>query len=219
MIEILRHMEVFNPDNFTDNVHIIGCGSIGSNIALSMAKLGIPGDQITAYDFDKVEEHNIANQAYALKHIGWSKVDALFDQIKYYTGEEIDIREERVEDKVRLNGIVFLVTDTMKSRREIFNSCIKMKMAVKLMIEVRMDAAEGRVYTINPMSYSETKFWEDVSQYTDEQAVTSACGHTTTVGSTVGVLSNLAVWQFINWFNKKPLKNELFIGLENMALN
>ena len=45
---------------FNTPIHIIGCGATGSWVALMLAKMGI--SNITCWDFDKVEEHNLPNQ-------------------------------------------------------------------------------------------------------------------------------------------------------------
>ena len=56
-------------------VAIVGCGGLGSNIAISLARVGI-GD-IVICDFDIVEPSNLNRQQYFVKDIGKFKVDAL----------------------------------------------------------------------------------------------------------------------------------------------
>ena len=83
-LDISRHMELFNPSKFNMPVTIIGAGATGSWLALSLAKLGI--EDITVYDFDIVEEHNVPNQAFAISDVGTSKVDAIYKEIERTTG-------------------------------------------------------------------------------------------------------------------------------------
>lgn len=55
---------------------IAGCGSLGSNIALMLARHGLP-IEFTLLDFDRIEEKNIGNQVYTRRHIGLTKTAAL----------------------------------------------------------------------------------------------------------------------------------------------
>ena len=65
-LDISRHKELFNPYYFNTPVTIIGAGATGSWLALMLAKLGI--QDITVYDFDVVEEHNVPNQGKLSNH-------------------------------------------------------------------------------------------------------------------------------------------------------
>lgn len=196
-IDTTRHLDVFSPRVFGDRrIDVIGAGATGSRIVVSLAKLGI--DNIHVWDFDVVESHNIANQSYALGDIGRPKVEALRDLVKAQTGLEISIHNERVDGKQVLGHVVFLLVDTMASRKEIFEKALCYKPRTKLMIETRMGADEGRVYTINPSKPAQIKGWQG-TLYGDEAAPVSACGASITVGPTAEFISGLAVWQFIRW--------------------
>ncbi len=198
MLEPLRPLEVFDPDAFEHRrVDVIGCGALGSRVILSLAKLGITN--IHAWDFDKVEAHNIANQAFGNHHIGQLKTDAVKELVKRDTGTEITVHNEKVDGKQRLGEFVFVLPDTMGSRDEIWKKGIKFKPYVRVMFEARMGADTGRVYTINPMDPAHIKTYE-ATLYKDEETEVSACGSSTTVGPTAELLSGLIVWQFIRWF-------------------
>lgn len=54
------------------SVSILGCGGLGSNIAMSLARAGL--GQIYIYDYDNVEYSNLNRQNYDLDDIGKSKV-------------------------------------------------------------------------------------------------------------------------------------------------
>ncbi len=57
------------------SVLIGGCGALGSNTAVKLARLGV--SKIIAVDHDILEKHNIENQMYTEKDIGKPKVLAL----------------------------------------------------------------------------------------------------------------------------------------------
>lgn len=198
-IDTTRHVDVFSPDAFGKRrIDVIGAGASGSRIVLALAKLGL--ENIHVFDFDIVEAHNIANQVFSQADIGRPKVEALRDIVKAHTGLEITIYNERVDGSQKLGDVVFLLTDTMSSRKEIWQKAIRFKVATKLMIETRMGVDQGRVYVVNPTRMAQVKGWEE-TLYDDDVAEVSACGSTISVGPTAEFLSGLAVWQLIRWLN------------------
>jgi molybdopterin/thiamine biosynthesis adenylyltransferase len=197
-IEPTRHLKVFSPADFgSTRIDIIGVGATGSRIALSIAKLGVSNLHI--WDFDKIESHNLANQAFGLADVGRPKVEAMADLIKAQTGLEVVPHNEAVTGRTRLGNVVFLLTDTMKSRKEIWEGAIKYKPHISAMIETRMGVDEGRVYVARPTAPAEIDMWEG-TLCDDKEATESLCGSRITVGPTAEVISGLAVWRFISWF-------------------
>lgn len=218
MIDPMRHLEVFSPDKFNPTpVHIIGAGATGSKIAMSLAKLGI--EEIHVWDADEVEPHNVANQLYGNHHIGQPKVEALADMVFRHTGITLTVHKEMVKDKQDFAGIVYLLVDTMKDRKEIFEHSLKNNFKVQLVIETRMGANSLRIYSFTPFRPSEIKGWES-TLYTDDEAEVSACGASTTVGATADLVSGCAVWQLIKWAKQeqKP-ENELLMATDPPALH
>lgn len=53
-------------------ISILGCGGLGSNIAMALARCGL--GEIHIYDYDKVELSNLNRQNYDQKDLGKSKV-------------------------------------------------------------------------------------------------------------------------------------------------
>jgi molybdopterin/thiamine biosynthesis adenylyltransferase len=208
-LDVRRHAELFDPYTFNTPVTIIGAGATGSWLALCLAKLGI--DNITVWDFDTVEEHNVPNQLFGIKHIGMTKTGALSDILQEQVDlkEPIKIKTEAFTDQ-RLSGIVFLMVDSMKARKEIWDNSIKMKSAVKLLVEPRMGLSEGRIYNVNPMDLNHIKRYEDC-WYSDEQSEVSACGTSQTVITTAMSVASSCARQLINYVNDVELDNEILI--------
>lgn len=200
-LSTIRHDEVFNRNQFNLPVHIVGVGATGSKIALSLGKLGI-GDNLHLWDDDVVEPHNVANQAYGLHHVGTPKVEACSDLLKMFTGSTPHIHNEKVTRSTRLDGVVFLLVDTMDTRKEIWDGALKMKLPVKCVIETRMGVNEGRVYVFDPKNFDQIRDWES-TLYSSAEAVTSACGSKISIGPTADAVNAFAVWQFIRWFNSQ----------------
>lgn len=193
----MRHLSVFHPDAFGNRrVDVIGAGATGSRVAISLAKLGIPN--IHVWDFDKIEGHNVANQAFGNDDVGKFKVEALAALIKRQTGMDIVQHNARYEGGEQLGAVVFLLTDSMASRKQIWEASIKLKPRTELMVETRMGADDCRIYAVNPMDLKHCKRWEG-TLYTDDQAAVSACGTQISVGPTAEIVSGLAVWAMMQW--------------------
>lgn len=206
-LDTRRHQELFDPYTFNTPVTIIGAGATGSWLALSLVKLGITN--ITVWDFDTVEEHNIPNQAFGIGAVGLNKVDALQTVIEIETGTRIKTFNKAFTDQ-RLQGIVFLMVDSMKVRKEIWENSIKMKSAVKLLVEPRMGLDEFRVYNVNPTDLTHIKRYEDC-WYSDEEASVSACGTSQTVITTALATASWCGRQLINFHNEVELDNEILV--------
>lgn len=65
----------------TKTVGIAGCGGLGSNCAVALARLGV-GKMIIA-DFDAVDSSNLTRQYYFYEQVGQQKVFALADNLSY----------------------------------------------------------------------------------------------------------------------------------------
>jgi len=117
-----RQHKIFDPINQKLKIHIVGVGSIGSFIALNLAKLGF--NQIKITDFDIVEEHNIPNQFYRIRDIGKFKVNALQEIIKSFTNLEVEIENIKIDENYEwdldLNSLIVVAVDSMEVRQMIF---------------------------------------------------------------------------------------------------
>lgn len=228
-MDITSHESLLDPFQVEDELHVVGCGAIGSHIALYLTKLGFT--KLSLYDFDNVEPHNIANQAYAQKHIGMSKVEALKDVLEYHTGLVLTpdrVLNGRIGASQRFDGVVFMCVDSMAGRQEIYKNGVRLKAGVPLMIDVRMNPWDSRVYTIDPGDMDDCAFWEENSQYTDDDSnvPASACGRTVSVGPTAVNTATIAVLQFMRWCRRSRMgldtdgriKREVFSDLFGMEV-
>lgn len=84
-----EEMEVLLMARHTPNVHeklkkcfvgIAGLGGLGSNVALSLARIGI--GKLLLVDYDVVEPSNLNRQQYFIRHLGMKKTDAMEQIIK-----------------------------------------------------------------------------------------------------------------------------------------
>ena len=78
-MDLSKSYEFFKPEMCGERLHIIGCGAIGSTVAENLVRFGLTN--ITLYDFDTVERHNIANQMFKETDIGKLKTEALAEYL------------------------------------------------------------------------------------------------------------------------------------------
>lgn len=196
MISTIRHAEIFNPAENNQRITIVGAGAVGSRIFATLVELGLTN--ITVYDFDVVESHNLANQIYSYADIGKNKVDALAEWAQRKLGSlpiDMTFIHQKVDKTVTLKGSVFLLVDSMDERRKLFHECIKGNTNIYRVIDCRMAASHGDVMVFD--AFGQGAQWLN-TLISDDEAETSGCGSPFSVSPTANIISNLAVWQFIN---------------------
>jgi len=167
-----RQMDIVRPDELPA-VTVIGAGGIGSFTLLALAKMGVT--ELTVFDADRVEEHNLPNQLYSITDIGLPKVEAarslgaMFSDANVYgimgnVTKELDYKFE---------GVVVSGVDSMASRKEIWSK-VKMKGAVQLYVDARMGAEVARIHSINPCDPDHIK-WYESTLYDDKDAIEEPC--------------------------------------------
>jgi molybdopterin/thiamine biosynthesis adenylyltransferase len=196
-----RQQEIINPEEFNAKnirIDVIGVGATGSWLTMILAKMGL--QNIHVWDADIVEKHNLPNQLYRIEDIGKPKVIATKDLVKSFTGIDVTAHAEFVDASTKnLGNVIFLLTDTMRSRKEICQHCLSYNMTTSLCIETRLAAKQGRIYAFNPSLKPDLKKWES-SLYEDKEANPSACGMTTTLGASASYIASMAVLQMIKWY-------------------
>jgi molybdopterin/thiamine biosynthesis adenylyltransferase len=198
-----RHLRFFDPATFNPKrIDIIGAGATGSKVAMELAKLGVTNLHI--WDFDIVEDHNVANQVYGLCDVGKLKVEALKERIKRDTGVDINIHNERVTGSTPGFGeVVFLLVDSMDARREIWDGALKYQFHISLVVETRFGTTNdgglmGRIWTLCPTNPEHVEAWEK-NFYATAEAARSECGTSDSLGAMSSHLASTAVLHFIEW--------------------
>lgn len=207
-----RQVNILNPEEFNTKINIIGAGATGSWVAFSLAKMGLSNLHI--YDFDEVGMHNLPNQMFGVRDIDRNKALSIRNIIKLFTGFTVNARNEKVDGSVPLQGIVFMLTDTMKSRKDIYNRAIKNNPSIDLLIETRMDLRGGRIYVVDPKDREQTKMYEQTF-YSDDEAEVSACGVSQTVLPSALAITSHAIWKLLNYINGETVYNETILDFSN----
>jgi len=215
-IDASRHRSVFNPGEWGNKrVDVIGVGATGSKVALALARLGVRN--LHVWDGDTVEAHNIANQVYGLADVGRPKVEAFAEAMDRATGSR-PTTHGFWQGERPLGEVVFCLPDSMRVRREVYEA-LRVSTSTRLVIETRMGASHGQVFTYRPGDPESLRRYEaSLFDDDDAQVEVSACGTAITVGPTGDALVGFAVWQFLRYAAGKEVSPGLAIGVEEPQL-
>lgn len=164
----LRHAGWVSPEDFTEKINIIGCGAVGSNLALTLAKMG--ATQFELWDLDVVEAHNLPNQAFELKHIAQPKVEALKEVLTRFNPDiTCNVHQSffTTENKKDLEGVVVIATDSMKSRAEIYET-FYVNPLVEHVFEIRLGFDYGELNIVDNMNPTQCENWRKLIISDDE---------------------------------------------------
>jgi len=145
-----RSLDIIDPDKLDFPIHILGVGGIGSWTALILAKMGAL--DITVYDDDVVEDHNVASQFYKESQLGEEKTKALADNVSEQTGVKILPMPISGERNIK-KGIVIIAIDSMERRHKIAD---KLEYSINWIIDGRMGGTQFEIYSQQTELYKET---------------------------------------------------------------
>lgn len=215
-MEFMRQLDVFSPTKHLDKrIDVIGVGATGSYVAWLLSKIGM--ENIHVWDFDKYEEHNAPNQNILLRHIGKKKVCGVAEMLSLGAGVTVTQHFEKVTGKTELGEIVFLLTDTMSSRKDIWEGALRLQPRTKLLIETRMGSNSGRVYAVDPTNNRHITEWES-TLCDDSEAEVSACGASISIAPTASFIASIAVWQMIKYLTDAEVENEAIVCLNPLQM-
>lgn len=158
-LRYLRQQDVVDAGRLSNlPVTLIGLGAIGSVTGLYLAKMGVVN--LTTFDADVVDEHNVSNQAYGMSDVGLLKADAFSILVENQTGVLPNTIGLRYDGR-QLSGVAISAVDSMKSRETIWKS-VRDQPQVQLYLDARMGLETLVVYAVRPqvredrIAYSQT---------------------------------------------------------------
>jgi len=213
-MNLAKSFEFFDPETCTDRIHIIGVGSVGSTIAELLARFGLKN--VNLYDFDVVEEHNLANQMFTTKNLYEPKCAGVF-------GRWIEINPEAAKTlKVypdgwngqKLSGYVFLCVDNIELRRKIVDEN-KYNLNIKAMFDFRTALLSAQHYAADWSKPEDISAFLDTMDFTHEEAEknvpVSACKVSLCVMPTVWSVAMAGVTNFINFVKDGKLEKAMIL--------
>ncbi|GHS92363.1 hypothetical protein AGMMS50276_00060 [Synergistales bacterium] len=154
-----RNSGLFETTALRDKaVTLVGCGSLGSTIAIALSRAGVGA--IHLFDNDKLSPSNVARHQGDLRDLGRSKTAVTRDRIKYInpalcvTVNDYDIVREvegtsAFEDRAAESDLLICTTDTDDSRSLVNRLAVNMKRKC-LQVGLHERAASGIVHLYDP---------------------------------------------------------------------
>lgn len=193
------------PESVSElSVFILGAGGIGSNAAITLAKMGV--QRFEVWDNDDVGEENVYPGGFTMSSVGVPKVSALSNWIygalwsneggtysDVIPGVEfVDVRQrfnEHSEPRSTMYDVVIASPDTMEARRTLWRRFEELGIRWRLWIDARMGGSTASVFSIMYnddnaiMTYNGTEL--------EGPSVPLPCGEKATAMITVGFIPGM----------------------------
>lgn len=217
MINDIRHREVFDASLYLDrHIVIVGAGATGSRCFEQLVSTGLTN--ITLVDFDRVEDHNLANQLFTRDDIGALKVDACKEWAIRKVGEQSANKISYVAKKVKpSNGcdilgfspaVVVSSVDSFKARKMLLE--VSQSVMADSLFDTRMATNNFHFYSVDmedPQQVS--SYLSTIGDDDDPRYEVSACGSTLTVGATATICGSFLAWQVMGYLRDNFLEYKL----------
>ena len=207
-----RQLDICPPERLQFPITVIGAGAIGSATVTTLAKMGC--GNITVYDHDLLEEHNLPNQFALVSCLGQPKVEALKTLVGQLAEVEIRGINERYRGQ-RLEGVVICAVDSMDARAIIWKT-VKGNRRVPLYLDARMGAEVLRLYSIRPIDADASALYE-ANLYTSGDAERLPCSARAIVYCPL-VAGALIALQVKRFAVDQLLKKEILFDLTTLNL-
>lgn len=189
----------------TELRHVIigGAGGIGSWTALLLARAGfVP----IVYDFDCLEEVNMAGQLYSRKEIGNDKVEALSKMILEFASVGIVALNEKYDELSMTHKYVIAAFDNMKARKIMFDLWILNEHNKDgLFIDARLNAEHMWIFCVKHTEESIEEYRKNL--FDDSEIPDAPCTFKQTSHSAAMVSSHI-VGFFTNYLTNLKVNSE-----------
>lgn len=183
---------IFDADH-ARKVTLLGAGSVGSVVATMLAKLGVT--DLTVWDADSVESHNVPMSAYRPCDLSRPKVDALADIVREQAGVDI-VPVRRMYEGGALEGTVVCSVDSMDVRSAVWKE-VRLCPSVDLFVDTRTAKELVSVFAIDPVDPDDCDFY-DAFVYPSRDALRTMCGEHGAIhvasAAALAVASGLTGW-------------------------
>jgi len=189
------------------DVSVVGVGAVGRQVALQLTAMGAP--RLRLFDFDVVEESNLASQGYREADLGQPKVEATADACREINvAVDIAAVNGRFQRKYEAGNVVFACVDSIDGRRFLWNA---VKGTVQLFIDGRVGGEVIRVLTARAGEVDGRKYYP-TTLFDQSEAHVGSCTAKMTIYC-ANLAAALMVAQFAKWLRRMPMSQDLMFNL------
>lgn len=214
-LNLSQQAKIVRPEGLRA-VTLIGAGSVGSHVAVMVAKMGVTS--LTVYDHDSVESHNIPMSEYRYGlDLMRPKVHALREIVELSSGLVIEDRYKAWEGEP-LKGTVVCCVDKMEVRQAIWKQ-VRMDPQVELLVDTRTCDKFVQVFAVNPCDIEDCEEYEYYLRYSTKEAAPAMCGRHSTkfIASLAAARACENLTGFWMSGTKKRRHEELAVAMESIV--
>lgn len=189
-----------NVETLTTPIVVGGAGGIGSWLTLFLARM-LSDNYLFLYDFDNVEEVNMAGQLFGKTHINMPKVNAVQDIITNFTEfTKLSAQNEKYTVDSLRSPIMFSCFDNMEARKVMFNnwSSEAPKHENSVFIDGRLLAEQLQVFIVTPET---ARRYQKEFLFDDAEVEDTNCSYKQTTHFAAAIAAKM-VQGFTNWLIK-----------------
>jgi sulfur carrier protein ThiS adenylyltransferase len=184
---------------------VIGVGSIGRQVARTLAAIGARRMQLV--DFDHVEDTNRTTQGYLLEDVGQPKVVATARDIRRLDPTiELELLVDRYRPKLDVGDAVFCCVDSIETRAAIWRTVGR---RVQFWADGRMLADTIRVLVA---ADEESRSHYSTTLFPASEAHPGTCTAMNTF-DTAEVAAGLMIHQFRRWLRRMPVDADVTFNM------
>lgn len=186
-------------NDFAIPIVIGGAGGIGSWLTMLLTRVLSDTGYLFLYDFDNVEEVNMAGQLYSVDHIGKPKVEAVKEIVQKYSGfNKLEIMNEKYDVNSLKSPVMFSAFDNMEARKVMFeNWKSESSYEHSIFIDGRLLAEQFQIFFVTP---DRTEAYEKYL-FNDLEVEDDNCSYKQTSHFAANIAAKM-VQGFTNWFIK-----------------
>jgi len=194
-------------ESFTTPIVVGGAGGIGSWLTLFLSRM-LSDNFLFLYDYDVVEEVNMAGQLFSKKHIGQFKTQAMQDIVDNFTDfSKLSIQSEKYTIDSLASPVMFSCFDNMEARKVMFQkwSSEAPKHEHAIFIDGRLLAEQLQVFFVTPAT---ARRYQRDFLFDDAEVEDVNCSYKQTTHFAAAIAAKM-VQGFTNWLVNDNMEAEL----------
>lgn len=193
-------------EKFDVPIIIGGAGGIGSWLTLLLSRVLSSSSYLFLYDFDEVEEVNMAGQLFSKNQIRLPKVQAVYETVLQFSDfTKLSVQNMKYDPESLRSPVMFAAFDNMQARKDMFENWKKEPPLVdygKLFVDGRLLAEQLQILFVTPET---ADIYESKYLFSDSEVVSENCSYKQTSHFAANIAAKM-VQGFTNWLIKDEVE-------------